>query len=329
MPLVLLTSALYSMEQEKSTEKAEKLMREGLNLMQAKQLEAGRARLHESAVLGNVEAQYHLGRFYIEASMYASKPEQREELLTHAQVWLSKAASQGHAQAPYNLGFCYYQLGVFYAEKSKALAATLLQNRRPGVRDPLLDFDYVIEAPTPAAEAAQIEQRQQFFDLLDQATLCFKSAVELGQVSAFFNLGCISWTLFEWTTDASHRKEHLERAEVSFLQLPHFAEVQFHLAVLYVAKSHLYPEQKQAFMALGEQHLVSAAQQNHPLALCHLAISYWRESIFIKDRTQKKLMEQDAIGYFKRAARLGSEKAKHHLCEIYKISESELPSILS
>jgi len=92
--------ALRRAEQQAAAAKAEALRKEAAAKEKAKRL----ASIKVNAAQGDAEAEFELGCFYETDDEILGARDDRE-----ASSWFSKAAMQGHPEAQYRLGLCYYE----------------------------------------------------------------------------------------------------------------------------------------------------------------------------------------------------------------------------
>jgi len=92
--------ALRRAEQQAAAAKAEALRKEAAAKEKAKRL----AGIKVNAAQGDAEAEFELGCLYETDDEILGARDDRE-----ASSWLSKAAMQGHPEAQYRLGLCYYE----------------------------------------------------------------------------------------------------------------------------------------------------------------------------------------------------------------------------
>ena len=84
-------------------------------LVSAQGIEADINAIIEKAKTGNVNAQYTLGGYYFLGSNGV------EQSYSKAAYWYKKAAEQGHSNAQYNIGVCYYNGDGVEKSKTKAI----------------------------------------------------------------------------------------------------------------------------------------------------------------------------------------------------------------
>ena len=84
-------------------------------LVSAQGIEADINAIIEKAKTGNVNAQYTLGGYYFLGSNGV------EQSYSKAAYWWEKAAEQGHGDAQFNIGVCYYEGNGIKQSYSKAI----------------------------------------------------------------------------------------------------------------------------------------------------------------------------------------------------------------